>query len=318
MKPLLITLSSMCLFALTSVWLYAATIEVVAPEKSSLTGESFPVVVTLDPEGETVSGIEGSLSFDESVFTIDSISTDNSVVSPWIRFPHVSTEKYFDGRVHITFEGIFAGGFGGVKSPYYKGEKEGVVFTVFLRPKSTGEATLILDSLSLRAYNEEATEIPVLSTVKKITVPVGTRIHKKENKPLRFIRHDSLTVMVAKSDLINNGALHIVVDDKEPHSAISEMYVAETETYDGVSVEERNWHKAANPYILVSQDRSKYIHVKVIYSDDTYTIKTIEPVDNLQSYQRNSHILISIGMLIVAFCLYVYTRKYTILPSAKT
>lgn len=318
MKHILITINVFIITVFAALNASAATITVLAPEKAPLSGEPFPVVVTLDPEGEVVSGIEGNLSFDEKIFSVDSISTDNSVVSPWIGFPHISSDKYFDNKVHITFEGIFAGGFGGVKSPYYKGEREGKVFTVFLRPKNAGEATLVLDSLSLRAYNEEATEIKVLSTVKKISVPVGTRILKKEEKSLRFIRHDSLAVMVAKSELINSGAFHIVIDDKEPHSAISEMYVAEADVYNGTLVEEKDWHKASNPYILLSQDRSKYIHVKVIYSDDTYTIKTVEPVDNLRSYEQNSHILISIGMLIAAFCLYVYNRKYKIISSGRT
>ncbi len=293
----------------------AASFKVVAPERAPTNGEPFSVIIMLDTEGETVSGVEGILSFDKSLFSIDSISTENSIVTPWVGFPRVSDERYFDNRLHITFEGIFAGGFGGVKSAYYKGAREGKLFTVVLRPKSFGETTLVLDSLSLRSFNELATEIPVSNVIKKVGVAPGTKIVSEDITQLRRFENQNLSVVVAKSDLVGNGALYLVIDDKEPRSSIVGMYVAESETYNGDLVNPPEWHTARNPYVLLSQNRSNYIHVKVVYSDNTYTIKTIEPVDNIQATNGNSHILVFIGMLIVALCLYAYARKFKIIPS---
>jgi hypothetical protein len=318
MKYIFTILSISCSVFFFTETVNAARLQVLAPERVPATGEPFAVVVTLDTEGEVVSGVEGSLSFDENLFSIDSISIDSSVVSPWISFPHASLDRYFDNRTHIIFEGIFAGGFGGVKSAYYEGSREGKVFTVVLRPRSYGETTLVLDSLSLRGFNEKATEIPVSIIEKRIRVNAGTKFLKKENKNLQRVRGDSLSIMVAKSDLIDGGALHLVIDDKEPRSSVTEIYVAESSGYDGELIKSSEWHEATNPYILLFQNRSRYIHVKVIYSNDTYVIKTIEPVDNLQTYNRNSHILITIGMLIVAFCLYAYAKKYKIIHHRTT
>lgn len=313
---IILSVTSVSLFATSTV--SAASFSVMMPERAPANGEPFSVVVTLDTEGKTLSGIGGSLSFDERLFSVDSISTGNSVVTPWIEFPRVSFDQYFDNRTHIVFEGIFAGGFGGVKSANYKGAKEGKVFTVTLRPKSTGETTIVLDSLTLRSFDETASEIPVQSVIKKITVAPGTIILSKNDIAQRRIDNKGLTVVIAKSDLINNGNLYLVIDDKELHSSITDMYVAESSSYNGDLLSQSEWRSARNPYVLQLQDRSKYIHVKVIYSDNTYTIKTIEPVDNLQGNKQNSHILLSIGMLIIAFCLYVYNKKYTIRPQRKT
>lgn len=288
---------------------HAARMTIVAGEVAPPSGEAFPILLMLDTEGATVSGLSGSFSFDESLFSVDSISTDNSVVSPWVVSPQVSSERYFDGRTHIIFEGIFAGGYSGVKSPYYKGEREGKVITVFLRPKKAGETNFVLDSLSLRAFNEDATEIPIQGVVKRIKVGEDTRITKKVDRELVRVSGENITAMIAKSDLIGRGAFHLVVDDKGGRSSVALMYVAESKSYDDRFLNEADWHKANNPYILLSQDRSKYIHVKIIYSDGTYAVKTIAPVDNKPTSSSNSHILLGIGMLIVAFCLYVYSKR---------
>ncbi len=310
-------LLTLALYIFSTQTVDAAKLSLVAPERAPSNGDLVSVLVTLDPEGEVVSGLSGSFSFDDEIFSIESISIEGSVVSPWIIPPVVSKDFSFDRKTHVLFEGVFAGGFNGVRSPYYQGEREGKVFSIVLRPKKIGETNLVLDSLALHAFNEEATLIPLLNVAQKISVSPGTQLLKKGSSNPKRVDEKGVTVMVTKSDLINSGALYVVVDAKEARSSITEMYVAETDIYNGELVAAKDWRKAGNPYILQLQDRSKYIHVKIIYSDDTYTITTVQPVDNIQKSLLSSHILLGIGILIVVFCLYVYSRKQKLFCSNK-
>ena len=63
------------------------------------------------------------------------------------------------------------------------------------------------------------------------------------------------------------------------------------------------------PYVLLFQDRTKYIHVKVVYSDHTYTLRTLPPVENSQSIPSMSRILLGIALLLLCVYFYVCERE---------
>ena len=117
----------------------------------------------------------------------------------------------------------------------------------------------------------------------------------------------TLVVSVLQSDLINNGAWYLDVHETEQVSSIDSIYVAEDDTYDALSVSEGEWGQVTMPYILLYQDRTKYVHVKVVYSDGTYAIKTLTPVENSKSISSLSRILISV--LVILSLLYLYATK---------
>lgn len=290
---------------------YASQISIVAPNKTL--SNRMPVVVQflLDPEEDTISGISGNFSFPSEMFTLDSISVDSSVVTLWVNQPAVSYEKYLDNRTHVTFEGIFPGGYDGVRSPYYQGKKSGILFSVALTPKSKGNGTLLLDDIILHAFDSQATSLPIASLTKLITVPdlIPPQGDSTSKLPL-YITSPTLSAFITRDLLVNNNAWYLMINESEAVSSIQKIFVAETNDYEADSVSDDAWRTAKNPYVLLYQNRTKNVHIKIIYSNHTYTTFTIHAVENFNSISYLSRILISI--VIVVLFIYLYGKNVLI------
>lgn len=295
--------------------LHAANITIDSPNAAVPSRQPIVVRIFLDTENKMVSGIGGDFSFPTDMFVLQNISTEDSVIPLWLNQPSVSEEKYFDNRTHLTFEGIFPGGYSGVRSPYYQGERPGILFTVVLVPKNKGSGVLLLDNITLNSFTREATPIPVESAVKIITVPnLLSLSDRAATIPVR-IKKQTLSTFVTRDPLVNNNAWYLVVDDQGARSAISALYVAETDDYDAEAVKENDWQMIKSPYVLLYQDRTKNIHTKVIYSDNTYTTNTIHAVENFTSISYISRILVGVAMAL--FLLYTYGKDLLIFSKKK-
>lgn len=286
---------------------YAASVSIDAPKRALSNRQPFVVSVYLNPEDNTISGISGSFSFPENLFVVDHISNENSIVPLWINQPAISEEKYFDNRVHINFEGIFPGGFDGVRSPYYKGKNKGSIFSVTLIPKDKGAAALLVDDLVVNAFTSDARPIPVESAVATIVVPELNDAIPTQPSALTRIKNQNLSAQITQDPLVNNNAWYVVVHDDNEKASIQKIQIAETDDYNGERVEEGSWRTVKMPYVLLYQDRSKFVNVKVTYTDNTYTTTTLAPVENSHSISTVSRILVSVIALL--FALYFYGKS---------
>ncbi len=294
--------------------LYGAVITIASPSNALTNRQPVIVQVFLDSENETISGISGDFSYDTELFTLDTISTENSILSLWVKQPTLSHDIYLDGRTHIIFEGIFPGGYSGVRSPYYQGVRQGKIFSVTLIPKSSGAGNFMVDNIELNAYNSEATPIKTESAIRQITVPfLSGAITSAAHVPVE-IKSSSPPSFITRDPLVNNNAWYLVTNDEQGKSAINTIYVAETDDWNAHLVGERQWKKATNQYILAYQQRTKYVHIKIIYSDSTYTLTTLPPVENSTTIPLASRILGGVAALLLVFYLYA---KYFYIPLSK-
>lgn len=292
---------------------HGAVITIVAPEKALANRQLVTVQVFLDGEGDVMSGISGNFSYDAELFNVQNISTESSVVSLWIKQPTVSNEIYLDGRTHVTFEGIFPGGYMGVRSPYYEGMRPGKVFTITLIPKNKGVGNFVVDDIVLNTYNSEATPLKTESVIRSIAVP-----HLIEGSPTLQsnpveVKNGTLLTFVTRDPLVNNNAWYLIVNEEQKKSAVDTIYVAETDDWNAHLVDESMWKKSSSQHILLYQKRTKYIHVKVAYSDATYTLTTLSPVENSTSIPIASRILLSVALALLA--LYLYGKYFFTPPS---
>jgi hypothetical protein len=265
------------------------------------------VHVVINPEQNTISGISGNFSFPSDMFTVANISNDASVVPLWIVQPSLSQEKYLDNRTHIVFEGIFPGGFDGVRSTSYLGKREGIVFSVTLVPKVTGIGSFIVDDITLTSFSPDASPLPVTSAVRYISIPYLTGVPVTGSTEPRRVTSKTLSAVITRDPLIDTNAWYVMVHDSHGSSAIEHMYVAETDDYNAELVNESAWRTAKNPYVLLYQERNSFVHIKINYADGTYTTITLPPVENSHHISQLSRILVSI--IIVLFVLYTYGKS---------
>jgi hypothetical protein len=279
-----------------------------SPSISPGNGQPLIVQIFLDPQNDEVSGLAGNFSFPEKLFDVESIITDNSAVSLWVKEPAVSLEKNIDGKTNITFEGIFPGGFRGVESPYYNGRKPGVLFTILLTPKTSGEGLFVVDNLVLHRFDANATEIPVDNVVRSVRVPELQ--FKPEKKIKKQVVSTSLQAIVASDDLVQNNAWYLLVRDEKAKSSIVHISTVETDSSYPPLADDFIWRTAlSNPVVLLYQNRNKYVHVKVEYANNTFAITTVPPVENSKQTANSSRILIvSISIFLVLLYLYATYR----------
>jgi hypothetical protein len=287
---------------------YAARMYIDAPKTASSNRSEFVVSIFLDQEKDIVSAVSGDFSFPSSFFDIKTISTQNGVVPLWITTPHESTEKNLDGRTHISFEGIIPGGFTGVRTSYREAPYPGVVFTAILIPKGSGKGNFTLTDVELHAYDSNGTMLNTKDDSSAVTVP---NLSGKESAPPTDMVHvisTTLSMNIATSSLINNGAPYVYVRDEDPSRTVDHIEIVETDKYNPLDVSISAWHTATNPYVLTHYSLSKYIHAKVVYTNNTYAYKTIAPVENSHQLAAQSRILIYI--VIAIFLLYHYGKNF--------
>jgi hypothetical protein len=297
-----------CLFLTTVSSGFAARVTMEAPTVASATRQPFTIFVYIDPQNEIVSGVAGMLSFPSDLFDVDVISTVGGVVSMWMSAPRVPQEKYFDGRTHITFEGIMPGGFSGVRSPYYDGARQGLVFTVKLIPKNKGTGNLVLDNVELHAFDENGSLLSAEGSVQEVTVPTLVTPMPKTSSNLSRIYSSTLITAITRSDLVSNNAWYLDVHEDSTVNSVDHVEVAESQSYDSERVPLFLWRTQTTPYILQYQSRSMYVHVKVVYTNKTYTLQTLQPVENSSNISYLSRILVSI--IISTLLLYRYGKNF--------
>ncbi len=297
-------------FLITSIQANAATLVLDAPSTAPSNRKPVTIRVYIDPEGVSLSAISGTLSFPSELFDVEGITTQSSIVSIWTTRPQVSSERYFDSRTRINFEGIMPGGFVGVRSPYYGGVKPGVVFTVTLLPKTNGVGSLLLDNIELHAYDSEGTKLPTESFSTNITVPELTSVMKKTEIIPHKIISSTLKANLARDPLIANNSWYLTVLEDESVRPINHIEVTENGEYNGDKVPSYQWKVTTNPYVLLYQSRVKYVHVKVFYENNTYATQTIPPVENSSAFQYISIILI--GVVVILLVLYLHGKNFKI------
>lgn len=312
MKSIFLNIFFSFLF-ITSLHASAATLVLDAPEMASSNGKPVVVRILVDPQGTSLSAISGTLSFPSELFDVDKITTQSSIVSIWVTHPQVSTERYFDSRTRINFEGIMPGGFSGVRSPYYDGVKPGVVFTITLLPKASGVGSLMLDNTELHAYDSNGTKLAAESYSANITIPNLTSTTKTNLVVPNKVNSATLKATLARDSLIASNSWYLTVLEDESVRPINHIEVAESSEYNPDKVPSYEWKIATNPYVLLYQSRVKYVHVKVLYENDTYATKTIPPVENSSAFPYISLILVCIVAILLV--LYHYGKNFKIFSS---
>lgn len=294
---------------------HAAVLSFDSPKSVSSNRSPFVVTVFLETENDSVSGISGDLSFSSELFDVKTISTQNGVIPLWVQSPHVSKDTQFDRKTHITFEGIIPGGFNGMRTPYASGIYPGIVFTVTLIPKNKGDGDISLQDIEIRAYDEKATLLSTKSSTRPVSIAsLSGQVYSGDNE-LTFVSSDSVRMEVSANELIHARNPYVYVYDENPSRAINYIQIAESHEYKPENVSLSSWRTATNPYVLLDASRSKYIHAKIVYTDNTFTYATTEPVENLQSFSQLSRILVYI--VIAIFLLYHYGKNFLHLFSKK-
>lgn len=280
-----------------------------SPESASSNREPLSLSILLDSEKDTISGVSGDFSFPSELFYVKNITTQNGIVPLWVSQPHISDEKTFDQRTHIKFEGIIPGGFSGVHSAYVTGVSPGIVFTLTLIPKGSGSGNFKLNDVELHAYDSDGTIIISKEDSHQIFVPLLTGKEIIKSSTLTMVDNNTVSMILGRSSLVNNNTPYVYIHEEDPARTVDHIEIVETSEYNPSYVSSSNWHTVKNPYTLVYTSRTKYIHAKVIYTNNSFAMKTLPPVENSQVFLYSLRILVYI-LIAISLLLYFYGKNF--------
>ena len=137
----------------------AADLSITPSTGSVAVGSTLKVQVAINPGSDSVNASDGTLNFDSSVLSVDSISKDGSVFSLWTADPSYSNT---DGTV--TFSG-------GTPTAF---TSSGTILTIVFKGKAVGSTTITFSKGSILAADGQGTNVYKKGNAGTVTVTAAS------------------------------------------------------------------------------------------------------------------------------------------------
>ena len=269
------------------------------------------VTFLLDPLGDTLNAFEGSLIYDTKKLIVGRIETDNSLVTNWITTPERDNSPSGDNS--IFFEGLTPGGFAGVFQNGENKREAGPLFSVIFSVKAEGEASISLSGMKVYKNDGEGTEAETLDYSATLTLSPAylKSSYFVPSLPSREEGGDSddyIFAQIMSMDEVYGGKPFLIFENKNKQKSLATFQISETVRKNPSDSLDFSWTEAKSPYLLTGGSLSQYVHVKAMYSDGTYKIKTLDTVEKSETSEQIYYIL-GLCLLLFAIFLYVFRHK---------
>ena len=302
---------SIFFFAISPTFVYAA--KILSETGNDLLHKEIRLTFFIDPEGEILNAYEGQISFDKDKLTLDHIETDNSIVTAWITRPEKNNSTLGDDS--ILFEGITQGGFSGVSETGTVKESSGKLFSLVFSVKKEGTTIVSLAGLKIYKGDGDATEVPLQDKDFILTLPATylkssyfvpdyTALLRKENEG-----SDDIYAEISKSEDIYGGQDFLAFENTNRQKSVESFEISESPSKDPKSIPAFSWTEAKSPYLLTKFGLTNYVHIRVNYSDGSYSYKTLQTVEKSDETNSLSYILIIAALFMLTSSYVIFIRK---------
>lgn len=242
---------------------FAARLYFVVPERAMHVGDVVPIDLMLDPEGEDVNAVEGTVLVSDNLVIAD-VREEGSVIPLWVERPGAKGTA-------SAFSGVIPGGFRGVLGPFWEGGHPGLVYTLLLTATDEGTARVTLGP-SGRVYKNDGkgTEVSVTSEDATFTIVVGETAQPEPVADTTM--PEEFTPEIASSKDIFDGAFFVAFAASDLESGIDHYEVSETWT-----ARPGSFTRAESPYRLKDQRLHSYVHIKAVDRAGNERVVTLPP-----------------------------------------
>lgn len=301
------------IFFFVSLHTFAHAAKIVSETENDLSHKEIRLTFFIDTEGEVLNAYEGQISFDKDKLTLDHIETDNSIITAWITRPEKNNSTLGDDS--ILFEGLTQGGFSGVSETGTEKEGSGKLLSLVFSVKKEGAATVSLSDLKIYKGDGDATEVPIQDKDFIVTLPATylkssyfvpdyTALFRTENQGSNDIYAE-----ISKSEDIYGGQDFLAFENTNKQKSIESFEVSESPSKDPKSIPTFSWTEAKSPYLLTKSGLTNYVHIRVNYSDGSYSYKTLQTVEKSDETSPLSYILIIAVLLMLTSSYVIFLRK---------
>lgn len=237
----------------------AASVALMTEARAVTVGDVITIVVKLDPQGEPINGVDGSVRLSPGLM-LERIEYGASPVSLWLTRPHEQRKGV------IEFAGIIPGGYLGNLSAQWTGYRPGELMTLYVRAVEAGTAEAVLDSgTTLSLNDEQGTLVPFATSPLALVVQAGAagRIPDTALPTDDRIPPSPFEVRIIRDEALFSGAYAVAFSAEDEQSGVARFEIAESRNPlgDGTDLE---WREAQSPVRLDDQLLTSGIYVKAI------------------------------------------------------
>lgn len=272
---------------------FAATLTIIPSKNMVGIGEQFYVDIMLNPEGQSVNTISGTIFYSNENISFIRAEDSKSMVNLWIEKPKQDGNK-------ISFAGVMPNGFNGVIDPFNPKEKlPGPIVRLIFEPKNQGEINFSTSSFSLNLNNGLGTAISIPPVYLSMVISdLVQNIKYKNNENMK----PELEAYVTRDPDIYDNKYILVFKASDKGTGIKNVMIKEGR---------HGWKEIESPYLLIDQSRHSSITLQANNFSGASIILEINKVPYDWKFLINilAIVVSIIGFLILIIVKKVYARK---------
>jgi len=275
--------------SLLSITKAQASVIGISPSKINIDKrEQFYIDVMLDPQSQSINGVEGNINFPNNKLSFVRAEEGQSIISLWIQKPTVSLGS-------ISFAGIIPNGFSGLIDPFNSKERSpGLLIRLVFEGKNDGQGEISVLPFTVTLNDG-------LGTIE--TTPASSKnifVSNKENKSI--YKKDTDTIPVIDASVVRDPSLFenkytLIFKASDKGSGIESVVVQEGS---------HDWKNVESPYVLEDQTRHSTIKLRATNFSGSNVVVTIDPLP----IKFSSIIYFGIIILIFMALYFILKKKY--------
>jgi len=289
-KKIFIIISFFILNLLFINKVFAATLTLDSSKSIVGIGEQFYVDLMLNPEGQSINAISGSVFYPSENLTFLRAEDGKSMVNLWIEKPRQSGNN-------INFAGIISSGFEGVIDPFNPNIKlPGLIIRLVFEPKSKGMVEFSTSIFSLNLHDGLGTEIssPAISSAVEVNDFVHTIKYEGEKD-----HNPQIEAYITHDPNIYNNKYVLVFKASDKGTGIKSVKIKEGR---------HGWTEIESPYLLKDQSRHSPITLQAMNYGGSGIIINIDKIP--YDWGRITDILMVIISIIFILGLIIIKKRH--------
>ncbi len=251
------------LFVVTRV--QAAGFSFSSPAKIGVSQE-FQVDVKVNTQMEQVNALEGKITYDAKLLSLEEVREAGTVISLWAKDP---AQNKSAGA--IEFSGITPGGFNTADQPKN-------IFSLVFKTRDQGNVTITGQNFIALRNDGQGTSAQV-SEPPAATIRIDADV--LSSSPVSIIEDqdppESPFIQIIQDPSIEEGKWVAVFYGQDKKSGINHYEIAEQTGKKVSDYNKLSWKIAQSPYLLSDQSRRSVVYLKAVDNKGNQTVVTVSP-----------------------------------------
>ena len=272
---------------------FAQVVSFSSSDKNYSVGDTFLVKILLDTKGTQINSIEGTLSIPQNTFNIESVETENSIISLWVEKPNIDERT---GEIH--FSGGLPGGYSGSSA---------TIFSFVLKAKKEGNGNVDFKNINILLNDGKGTSVPQIyfSPMYLSIGKANSSVHKEYVASHDVTPPENFEPTISNNSSISGGESFVSFYAVDKGSGVDSYEVREKPWFLSLFGFNSYWKGKENLKVLSYQYWISDVKVRAIDVEGNYTEESLIKYPNTLGGGAVS--ILFIGFLY--FCFVIFRKR---------